>query len=81
MGLDTETLQVVYLANILGSDIGALLTPTGTLATLIWMFILKNHKISFSWGNYFKIALLIIPIGLVISLLSLYFWTKWFFIG
>lgn len=42
MGLDPHLVQIAYLANVIGSDIGALLTPVGTLATLIWMYILKN---------------------------------------
>lgn len=77
MGLDVSTLQVAYLANILGSDIGALLTPVGTLATLIWMFILKRNHIHISWYQYIKVTIRTIPIGLLISLLSLYLWTKW----
>jgi arsenical pump membrane protein len=34
MGLDIQTLQVSYIAIIIGSDIGALLSPLGALATL-----------------------------------------------
>ncbi|WLD94713.1 arsenic transporter [Alkalihalobacillus sp. AL-G] len=79
MGLDHHTLQVTYLANILGSDIGALLTPAGTLATLLWMFILKAHSIQVSWSTYIKAAIVTIPFGLFVSLLSLYFWSNWVF--
>ncbi|WP_099158990.1 arsenic transporter [Virgibacillus ndiopensis] len=79
MNLDIDTLQVAYLANVIGSDIGALLTPVGTLATLLWMFILKKNKIPITWGQYFKVTIMVIPIGLIISLLSLYLWTNWLF--
>ncbi|UYY98160.1 arsenic transporter [Peribacillus frigoritolerans] len=77
MGLDPHLVQIAYLANVIGSDIGALLTPVGTLATLIWMYILKKHSINISWGKYLRVTFLIIPIGLIVSLISLYFWTTW----
>lgn len=51
MDLQPLLLQAAYLANVIGSDIGALLTPIGTLATLIWMFILKENAIKITWGN------------------------------
>ena len=76
MNLDPHTLQLAYLANILGSDIGALLTPPGTLAALIWLFILRQHQIKLSWKTYMKVTVVIIPAGLLISLLSLYAWTQ-----
>lgn len=76
MGLDSQTMQVSYLANILGSDIGALIMPMGTLATLIWMFILRQNKINISWRHYLGITTLTVPIGLIVSLLSLYFWSR-----
>ncbi|MFC4389011.1 arsenic transporter [Gracilibacillus marinus] len=75
MGLDIHTLQLAYLANIMGSDIGALLTPVGTLATLIWMFILRKHGIHLTWRKYFQVTIVIIPLTLLISLISLYAWS------
>lgn len=69
-------LHLAYLANILGSDIGALLTPIGTLATLIWMYILKTHHIRISWKQYMKVTFIVIPISLIVSLISLYIWTS-----
>ena len=45
MGLDPITLKTIYLANIIGSDMGSLLLPIGTLASLIWMSILRKNKI------------------------------------
>ncbi|KJS15084.1 MAG: arsenic transporter [Peptococcaceae bacterium BRH_c4b] len=79
MGLDQQTLQVAYLANIIGSDIGSLILPTGTLATLIWMFILKKYRIPVSWKDYLSVTTATIPIGLLVTLLCLYYWTKLLF--
>lgn len=72
--LSDAQLHLAYLANILGSDIGALLTPIGTLATLIWMYILRTHHIRVSWKQYMKVTFIVIPISLIISLFSLYIW-------
>ena len=44
MGLDPITLKTIYLANIIGSDMGSLLLPIGTLASLIWMHILEEIR-------------------------------------
>ncbi|WP_046179349.1 arsenic transporter [Domibacillus tundrae] len=79
MGLDHKTMQIAYLANVIGSDIGSLLTPVGTLATLIWMFLLKRHNVHISWRQYMKVTFIVIPIGLVASLLFLYLWNSWLF--
>ncbi|MBW7474464.1 arsenic transporter [Paenibacillus oenotherae] len=76
MNLEPQTLQLAYLANILGSDVGALITPIGTLASLIWLFILRQHDVQLSWKDYMKVTVVIIPAGLLISLLSLYAWTR-----
>lgn len=57
MGLDPVTLKTIYLANIIGSDIGSLLLPIGTLASLIWMYILKQNKIKVKWKDYLSVSL------------------------
>ena len=74
MGLDLHTLQVSYISIIIGSDIGALLSPMGTLATLLWMFVLRKNGIDISWSKYFKVALMVIPITLMVTLIALNLW-------
>jgi arsenical pump membrane protein len=74
MGLDLSYVQVTYLAIILGSDIGSLILPSGTLASLIWLHILKNNDIHVSWKQYINVTIRVIPVGLLVSLISLYFW-------
>ncbi|XRG90332.1 arsenic transporter [Neobacillus sp. SAB-20_R2A] len=74
MGLDPLIMKTVYLANIIGSDIGSLILPIGTLATLIWMHILKNNKIQIPWMEYIKVTILVIPPTLIFTLISLYLW-------
>jgi arsenical pump membrane protein len=76
MNLDLSVLQLSYLASVIGADIGSLILPMGTLATLMWMFILREHHIAFSWWQYTKIAILVIPVGLLVSLISLYMWSE-----
>ncbi|MNG09763.1 Arsenical pump membrane protein [compost metagenome] len=79
MGLDSFTMHTAYLATVIGADIGSLLLPMGTLASLIWMHILRRHQIRLTWGQYMKVTIMIVPIGLFISLLCLYVWTGWLF--
>lgn len=80
MSLNPSTAKIIYLANIIGSDIGSLLLPIGTLATLIWMHILKQHDDSISWGEYLKTTILIIPLTVLFTLTCLYFWISWLFL-
>jgi arsenical pump membrane protein len=79
MSLDIPTLQIAYLATIIGADIGSLIIPMGTLASLIWMFLLRKNGIKISWKDCLKVTIKVIPIGLLISLLSLYVWVEWLF--
>jgi arsenical pump membrane protein len=81
MGLDPLIMKTVYLANIIGSDIGSLILPIGTLATLLWMHILKTNKIKITWLDYLKVTLVVIPPTLVFTLLSLYVWLLLVFVN
>lgn len=76
MGLHPETLQLAYLANIIGSDIGSLLTPMGTLASLIWMFMLRKNNIPITWGQYMKVTFVVIPAVLYFTLFCLFLWSR-----
>jgi arsenical pump membrane protein len=80
MGLEPIVLKTVYMANIIGSDIGSLLLPIGTLATLIWMHILRKNKIKITWKMYLKITFIVIPPTLIFTLLCLYYWLLLFFV-
>jgi arsenical pump membrane protein len=79
MGLDPTTLKISYLASVIGSDIGSLLLPIGTLATLMWMHILKKGKVKLSWSEYLKVTSIVIPITLLFTLVVLSFWVSWLF--
>lgn len=79
MGLNPITLKTIYLANIIGSDIGSLLLPIGTLASLIWMSILKQHKIKVKWKDYLSVSLIVIPITTFVTLSLLFYWVQIFF--
>lgn len=76
LGLDPITLKTIYLASIVGSDMGALLLPIGTLASLIWMHILKQNKIKIRWKEYLYVTLLVIPLATTVTLFFLYYWVQ-----
>lgn len=79
MGLDPITTKTIYLANIIGSDIGSLLLPIGTLASLIWMHILRQNKVKISWKQYLKVTIITIPPAMFFTLICLYYWIKLIF--
>ncbi|OLN22228.1 arsenic transporter [Domibacillus antri] len=76
MGLDPITLKTIYLANIIGSDMGSLLLPIGTLASLIWMDILRKNKINVTWNDYLSVSLIVIPLTTAVTLFLLYYWVQ-----
>ncbi|SFL54175.1 arsenical pump membrane protein [Paenibacillus sp. 1_12] len=78
MGLDLHTMQVAYLGNVIGSDIGSLLLPMGTLATLLWIHTLRQYNIAMNWGKYLRVTLFVVPASLILSLFGLYVWTTYF---
>lgn len=74
MGLDSITLKTIYLANIVGSDIGSLLLPIGTLASLMWFYILRQNRIKVSWKDYMSLTIKAIPLTVAITLILLFLW-------
>lgn len=76
MHLSPMALHVAYLGNIIGSDIGSLLTPIGLLATLIWMFVLKQYKVFISWGQYLRLTALVVPPTVVATIILCYGWIR-----
>ncbi|AZB43348.1 arsenic transporter [Bacillus sp. FJAT-42376] len=72
--LSPVILKASYMAIIIGSDIGSLVTPIGTLATMLWMFILKENGIKFKWKSYLKITILVIPLTTAATVFFLLGW-------
>ncbi|WP_283778461.1 ArsB/NhaD family transporter, partial [Lysinibacillus sp. D4A1_S13] len=68
MSIDPLTEKIIYLANIFGSDIGLLLLPIGTLATLIWMHIIRQHGEKVSWSVYIKTTIIVVPLTVVYTI-------------
>jgi arsenical pump membrane protein len=63
-------LQAVY-ASIIGSNLGAMMTPVGALAGLMWMNVLETKQVSYGIGQFLKFGLIFGPILLLVSLLML----------
>ncbi|MFA5341368.1 MAG: ArsB/NhaD family transporter, partial [Clostridia bacterium] len=45
--------------SIIGSNIGAFLTPVGALAGIMWTSILKKHEIKYTFLDFVKYGIII----------------------
>lgn len=54
-------------ASVIGSNLGANLTPLGALAGIMWLRILLDYKINLSFLTFVKIGCIITPFTLLLS--------------
>jgi arsenical pump membrane protein len=71
-GLAQPSFDTAYASMVLGSDLGALLTPIGTLASLIWFHLLRQSGHRYTWWDYLKITGTVIPVSFALALCGLY---------
>jgi arsenical pump membrane protein len=64
---------LVY-ATILGADLGPNLTTVGSLATMLWVLILRRKGLEISTLEYFKLGIVIVPLMVVLG--SILIWLR-----
>jgi arsenical pump membrane protein len=59
-------------ATIFGCDLGPNLTTVGSLATVLWLLILRQRNVDVSGLDYFKVGVVVTPLMLVAGALTIW---------
>ncbi len=58
-------------ATLVGVDLGPNLSVTGSLATILWLIVLRREQAEITAWQFLKVGLLVMPVALALSLLVL----------
>ena len=64
--------QSFIAATIFGCDLGPNLTTVGSLATVLWLLILRQRNLDVSGLDYFKVGIIVTPLMLVAGALAIW---------
>ena len=70
--LSGHTATCALYATVIGSNLGACLTPVGALAGIMWSNILKKHGLQFSYVSFVKVGVIVAMPTLLTALLGLW---------
>lgn len=69
--LEGKSSLAIY-STIIGSNIGAYLTPIGALAGIMWMSILRKYDVKFNFLTFMKYGIVLVPTALLFSSIGIY---------
>jgi len=67
IGADVEAHHRLIYASLVGVDLGPNLTTVGSLATMVWMLILRRKGVEVTSIGYFKLGIKVVPVILVVA--------------
>jgi arsenical pump membrane protein len=67
MGVSSQAHPWLIYAAMLGSDLGPNLTTVGSLATILWLLILRRKGLEVSSVEYFKLGILVVPVMVAVG--------------
>ncbi len=59
-------------ATMFGSDLGPNLTTVGSLATVLWLLILRRRNIEVTGLDYFKVGIIVTPLMLIVGAIAIW---------
>lgn len=72
MGMPAGPREIMAYAGLIGANIGPALTTYGSLATMLWLSIIRKRDVSVSAARYMRVSLLTVPVVLLTTSLSLW---------
>jgi len=70
----TPAYHSLAFAAMLGADLGPNLTTIGSLATMVWLLILRRRGLEISTLEYFKLGVTFVPALILVG--SLLIWAR-----
>ncbi len=71
-GVSSGVQTALIAATIFGCDLGPNLTTVGSLATVLWMLLLRRRGMEVSSLDYFKLGIMVTPVMLLVGALAIW---------